>query len=260
MLTSFISRCKLCGCPVRIVRRADGSADHYEALPSEQIADMETPPAPAGLLDFLSGVRKGKRTVAIVGSAWTTRGWAPYQDKDVEVWGFNEMHGQPGVGQATRWFQLHPRSEFSKPHRFDHKEWLEKDHPFPIYMQREYDGIPRAVRYPLREVQEKLLVRGWKGETLARKIFGSSMAYAVALALYEDRFDRIELFGIELTLDGEWAYQRESMAFWLGKADGTGVEWWMPEQCELFHMPLYGYEEIRKGDGSIVEATPENAE
>jgi hypothetical protein len=236
---------------VRIIRRADGSADHYEALEFDGLQDTLNP-IPEALAGFLRAQRNGKRTLAIVGSAWTTRSWAPYHEDGVDVWCFNEMHGQPGVGQATRWFQLHPRAEFSRPHRFHHKEWLEEEHPFPIYMQREYDGIPRAVRYPLREVQEKLLTHGWKGERVIRKIFGSSMAYALALALYEGKHDRIELFGIELLLEGEWAYQRESMAFWLGKADGMGVEWWMPEQCELFHMPLYAYEEIRKGDGSIL--------
>jgi hypothetical protein len=247
-----IQRCKLCGCPVRIVRRADGSADHYEAIAKEVIADMDTPPIPAHLAEFLRSSRKGLDTVAIVGSAWTTRGWAPYGEKGVEVWCFNEMHGQTGVGKADRWFQLHPKSEFTKAHRFNHKEWLESEHDFVIYMQRQYDGIPDSNRYPLSEIQDKLLTRMWKGEEQIKKVFGSSMAYAVALALYEG-FERIELFGIEMALEGEWAFQRESMAFWVGLAAGMGVEIWMPEECKLFYMPLYAYEELRKGDGSFVE-------
>jgi len=249
MLTTDIIKCKLCGCPVRIVRRADGAADHYEAMRPEEIADMPPPPTPQHLADFLREERKGKRVVAIVGSAWTSRGWAPYGEE--EVWCFNEMHGQPGVGDATRWFQLHPKWVFTKDHRLNHWPWLQEEHRFPVYMQREYDNVPRSTRYPLREIQDNLLRNIWKGDTQLRKIFGSSMAYGVALALHEGVFDRIELFGIELVLEGEWAYQRESMAFWLGKASGMGVEIWMPEECELFRMPLYAYEEVRRGDGSI---------
>jgi hypothetical protein len=256
MLTATVEKCKLCGCPVRIVRRADGSADHYEALEFDALQDTENK-IPAPTAQFLRDKRRGKRTVAIVGSAWTTRSWAPYQEPGVEVWCFNEMHGQPGVGQADRWFQLHPRREFTKEHRFDHWGWLQKDHEFPIYMQMEYDGIPRAARFPLKEIQTAMLGKLWRGERPIEKLFGSSMSYAVAMALWEKRFDRIELFGIELALEGEWAYQRESMAFWLGKADGMGLETWMPEQCELFRMPLYAYEEIRKGDGSVFEAVPD---
>jgi hypothetical protein len=248
MLVTEVQRCKLCGGAVRVVRRADGAADHYETIP---ITDVPTEPAPPHLLDYLKASRKGKRTVAIVGSAWTTRGWAPYGEEGVEVWCFNEQHGQTGIGKPTRWFQLHPRFSWEKEHRFDHKGWLESDHDFPIYMQKLYDGIPEATRYPLPEIQEKLLTRVWKGESQIKKIFGSSFSYAMALALYEGAYDRIEVYGIELVLEGEWAYQRESMAFWTGKADGMGVEVWMPEQCHLFEFPLYAYEEIRKGDGSV---------
>jgi hypothetical protein len=248
-LVSDVQKCKLCGGAVRVVRRADGAADRYESIP---LTDIPTAPTPPHLLEFLRAARQGKRTVAIVGSAWTTRGWAPYGEPGVEVWCFNEMHGQTGVGKATRWFQIHPRFSFEKEHRFNHKGWLESEHDFPIYMIQEFDGIPNAKRYPLPEIQDKLLNRVWRGEDKIKKIFASSFAYAVALALYEG-FERIELFGIELILDGAWAYQRESLAFWEGKADGMGVEVWMPEQCELFKMPLYGYEEVRLGDGSVLE-------
>jgi hypothetical protein len=161
------------------------------------------------------------------------------------------MHGQTGIGKPTRWFQLHPRFSFEKEHRFDHKGWLEQPHDFPIYMQQEYDGIPMAVRYPLKAIQDKLLTGIWKGEEQIKKLFGSSFVYAIALALYEGVYDRIEVYGIELVLEGEWAYQRESMAFWVGLAAGMGVEVWMPQECHLFEFPLYAYEEIRRGDGSI---------
>jgi len=247
-LITEIEKCKLCGGAVRVVRRADGAADHYETIP---ITDVPTEPTPEYLLDFLRASRKGKRTVAIVGSAWTTRGWAPYGEEGVEVWCFNEMHGQTGIGKPTRWFQMHPRSSWDKEHRFRHREWLQSEHDFPIYMQQKYDDIPNVVRYPLREIQDKLLNRVWKGEEKLKRIFSSSFVYGIALALYEGNFDRIELFGIEMLLDGEYAYQRESMSFWVGKADGMGVEVWMPEQCHLFELPLYAYDEIRHGDGSV---------
>lgn len=256
MLVTDIEKCKLCGCPVRIVRRADGAADHYEAIAKGVLADNPTPPPP-GLGEFLRVARGRKKTVAIAGSAWTSRGWAPYGEEGVEVWCSNEMHGQPGVGKATRWFQLHPKWSFTKDHRLKHWEWLQETHDFPIYMQRQYDDVPNSVPYPLREIQNRFLHRIVRGEDEVKTIFGSTFAYAMALALHEG-FQRIELFGIEMTLRGEWAYQRESMAFWLGRADGMGVEVWMPEECELFKMPLYAYEEVRRGDGGILEPIGDN--
>jgi len=251
MFTTDLKKCPICGCPVRMVRRADGGADHYEAIAFDDLQDMANP-LPLPILDYLRASRRGRSTVAIVGSAWTSRAWAPYSQEGVEVWCMNEMHGLSGVGAATGWFQLHPRWDFTKQHRFGHWAWLQREHGHPIYMQRHYDDIPASVPYPLRDIQRDLLGRIYKGEVAIDRIFGCTMSYAVALALHERRFDRLELFGVELSLDGEWSYQRESMAFWLGKADGMGVDIWMPEQCGLFKMPLYAYEEIRKGDGSLL--------
>ncbi len=258
MFTTDLKKCPVCGCPVRMARREDGAADHYEAIGFDPLQDMAEP-APPSLLGFLRASRQNKRTVAIVGSAWTTRAWAPYGERDIEVWCMNEMHGLFGVGAATAWFQLHPRWDFTKEHRFDHWGWLQMEHDHPIYMQRHYEDVPTSTHYPLRDIQADLLGRIYKGEMAIDKIFGCTMSYAVALAVHQRRFDRLELFGIELSLDGEWSYQRESMAFWLGKAAGMGMEIWMPEQCGLFKMPLYAYEEIRKGDGSIL-VPPKNAE
>jgi hypothetical protein len=253
---SKLDKCPLCGAPIRIVRRKDGAADHFEHKTPDELA--ETPnPIPPVLDDFLQAQRVGKKTVAIAGSAWTSRSWAPYGDPDVEVWCFNEMHEQLGVGEPSRWFQLHHKWVWTDDNytRFNHLEWLKQDRDYPLYMQKVYDGIPGAVRFPLQEIQRKLLNNIWRGETLIKKLFTTSMAYAIAMALYEERFERIELFGIELVMAGEYAYQREIMSFWIGQAAGRGVEIWMPEVCVLLKAPLYAYEETRLSGGGIL--TPE---
>jgi len=69
------------------------------------------------------------------------------------------------------------------------------------------------------------------------------MCYQMALALHEDEVDRIEIFGIELLGEGEYADQREAMSFWMGQAAGMGIEVWIPEECALLDAPLYAYEE-----------------
>ena len=247
-----LSECGLCGCPMRIIRRPDGSADHFRYLEPDELAEVPNPISPV-LDDFLKAQRAGKKTVAIVGSAWTSRMWAPYDDPDVEVWCFNEMHGQLGVGKADRWFQLHKKWVWTSEEyvRFGHTEWLKEDRDYPLYMQQVYDGIPGATRFPLQEIQSRLLARIWRGETLLKKLFTTSMVYGIALAL-DEGFERIELYGIELVMAGEYGYQREGMAFWLGKADGMGVEVWMPEKCELLKAPLYAYEETRQSGGGIL--------
>jgi hypothetical protein len=242
--------CPLCKCPVVIGRREDGSADHYEFI---DIAGRQhiPNPIPPVLADFLRASRRGKKTVAIVGGAWSSGPWAPWGETD--VWSLNDHHARPWykVEGVTRWFQIHPKEVFTTERISKHWEWLQKEHPFPIYMQRVYDDVPNSIKYPLREIQNELIGNLYRGEEKIEKIFTSTVCYEMALALYEG-FERIELYGVELLSEGEYSYQREAMTFWMGKADGMGVEVWMPETCALLVTPLYAYEQIRTGDGAIV--------
>lgn len=230
-----IMKCPLCQCPVRIVRREDGAADHYET-----ITDFHNlpNPIPQDLSDYLQAMRKGKNTVAIVGSAWTSGPWAPWGE--IEVWGMNKLHDVPWyeVDGVSRWFNIHDESTFTK----EHWEWLKEDHSFPIYMCQKFDEIPNGIRYPLQEIQHDLLGDFYRGKEKVEKLFSSTMCYQIALALYEDEVDRIELFGLELLGESEYAHQREAMAFWLGQANGMGIEVWMPEECAILDEPLYAYE------------------
>ena len=247
-----VRNCPVCGMLVRTIRRGDGAADHYEPLTYDEAAVIPNPCPPA-LADFLRVSRKGKKTVALVGASFHTGTWAPFGEEGVEIWTCNEMHGEPWVEEeyASTWFQLHPKWSFTKEHRHNHWEWLQKEYPFPINMQMVYDDVPSSVKYPLREIQKEL-IHIVRGELPIKKVFSSSFDYAMALALHEG-FERIEFYGIEMLLEGEYAHQREMMSFWLGKADGMGVDVWLPENCSLLMAPLYAYEEIRHHEtGKII--------
>ena len=240
-----LTTCPLCKCPVRIARREDGAADHYEFI-DEQARHLIPNPISPILADFLRASRKGKKTVAIVGAGWNTAAWAPWGEDGVEVWGMNESHGYPwfDVENTTRWFQIHPKVSFTKEHKCNHWGWLREEHPFLIYMDRVYDDVPSSTKYPLRDIQNKLINNFYRGEEKVEKLFSSTCDYEVALALLEG-FERIELYGIEMVLEGEYAFQREGISFWIGKAEGMGVELWIPEKSSLLVMPLYACEEIR---------------
>ena len=237
-----ISTCPVCQCPVRIARREDGSADHYEHIEQDERHHLPNPIPPV-LKDFLRAERAGKKTVALVGADWASGPWAPFGE--IEVWGMNQLHGKPWfkTKDATGWLQMHPKWIFTKDNMYDHWEWLQEEHPFPIYMQMVYDDIPSSVKYPLREIQNGFsnIVRG---ETPVDRMFSSSFSYQIALAVQEN-FERIEIYGVSLLSISEYAYQREAMSYWMGKADGMGIEVWLPETCALLIHPLYGYEEVR---------------
>ena len=241
--------CPLCKCPVVIGRREDGSADHYEFISREDRQHIPNPISPV-LADYLRASRREKKTVAIVGGGWVSAPWAPWGE--IECWGLNDHHARPwwNMEGATRWFQIHPKEVFTTERPSGHWGWLQKEHCFPIYMQREVDDVPSSVSYPLRKIQNELINHLYRGEEKIKNIFTSTVCYEMALALYEG-FERIELYGVELLSEGEYSYQREAMTFWMGKADSMGVEVWIPETCALLVTPLYAYEQIRSGDGVV---------
>ena len=77
-------------------------------------------------------------------------------------------------------------------------------------------------------------------------MYTSTIDYMIAYAL-KLGFQRIELYGVAMEQEGEWGYQREGLAYWAGKAEGLGVEIWLPPNSTLMQAPLYGYEtETRK--------------
>lgn len=195
--------------------------------------------------EVMKELRKGKKTVAISGFATTTRGLMPWDDKGCEVWGLNESYIAEGFWmekgkwkrKPDRWFQLHSRANFARQenvHDPNHFDWLKKQKDFPIMMQKVWPDIPMSTRYPL----ERYI------DTFGR--YGtSSMAWMVGLAALEG-YERIELYGFEMSSDTEYAYQRACGEYIIGVASGMGATIYVPPQSALLKGTLYGYQ-----DGSI---------
>ncbi len=83
----------------------------------------------------------------------------------------------------------------------------------PLMTLEKWEQYPTSVKYPLDEIIEKF------GSTY----FGSSIDLMVAYALYEN-FDIINLYGVNMVIVKEFAEQKPSMEYWIGKAEGMGKE------------------------------------
>lgn len=188
-----------------------------------------------------------RETVAIVGSHPRTREYAPF-DQDIDVWVFNEVMGLGHIPRADAVFQMHRPPIWKNPtNRNDanHYAWLQQEHPFPVYMLEQYAEVPAAAAYPLEALCDALL-----GGQFDRRYFTSSVAYAVALAIYQG-YRRIELYGVEMETNTEYYAQRDGVYFWVGLAIGRGVSVYIHPESSLFKSPLYGYEgdiELKRQD------------
>jgi hypothetical protein len=246
-----ITKCPVCGHPVRMIYRDGKHLDHYEpAVMQEGWKGEELQPVDRYTANKLRKLRKGKKTVAMVGMAVTTCALAPFEDKSVEIWALNEMHAWPWLKRADRWFQVHHSDSWKRPKAkrnvLGHLEWL-RENPLdiPIYMQYWHEDIPKSVAYPLREVCAKFFKNFRRGDAKI-KYFTSTLAYEMGIALLEG-FERIELYGFEMASNDEYLEQKGCAEFWVGLAMGLGVEVYVPPHCIMMWSNLYGGSEQGAG-------------
>src|SRR3990172_2662949 len=200
------THCPTCGMAVKVVRRVyDGEADHYEALIVGEDVAKVLPPQDPETAAKLRELRKGKKTVAIVGLAPTSCSLAPFDEEGVEIWGLNEAHAFPWMKRWDRWFQIHATESckryIAKRDVRGHFDWLKqkyhadvaipdrsltifeklrlmlrknerehyntqkKENLKPIYMQYWHPLVPNSIGYPLHEVVDEVFHNFRRGDT-----------------------------------------------------------------------------------------------
>jgi len=190
------------------------------------------------------------RKIAIIGSA------SPEADtkaisklKGYDLWSMNNLFtGFPEI-QFTKWFELHhftrKGSQYLRRGQSFYggyptiKKYLQaiNDLDIPVYMQKPLAPINASAKFPFREI-----MRFFKTQ-----YFGCSFAWMIAFALYEhlqgNKIDTIALLGVELTLQ-EYYFQRPSTEYWIGRAQGMGIQVKLYDTCNLLKAPwIYAYRE-----------------
>lgn len=174
------------------------------------------------------------KTVAIIGSHPGTRHDFDYERADVDVWVFNEAMKEDWVKRADGVFQIHkPVIWRSATNRNDpnHYSWLKSGDTPIIFMQDKYEDVPKSEKYPMDEIIQAF--------PEAQKYFTSSVAYAIALAIYK-QYERIEIYGVEMATNTEYGHQRVGVAYWCGFGAGKGID--VDFHGTIFDAPLYGYD------------------
>jgi len=174
------------------------------------------------------------KTLVILGSHPGTRNEFDFTREDCEIWVFNEAMSQGWCKRADRVFQIHDPIIWRNPvNRNDpkHYEWLKSGDTPTIVMQEVYDDVPKSTAYPLEAVKQL----GASGKHL----LSSSIAEAIAMAIQEG-YQKIEIYGVEMETDTEYRYQRDGVSYWIGFAEGRGIE--VDWHSKTYKYPIYGYE------------------
>lgn len=184
------------------------------------------------------------KKVAIVGYT-PTREQAPFENKDWEIWGMNDLYKL--IPRYTRWFEFHGkhRTDFVHKTKPGRSPWAEVEKTLsqmtcPVYLQEQVPGIPCSVKYPLDEILAEF------GQYFVdpdhAKYFTNTVSYMLALAIYE-KFDEIHVYGVDMATASEYGAQKPSCEFWLGVALGRGIKIHIPAESDLLKTRfMYGYE------------------
>lgn len=174
------------------------------------------------------------RKIAIVGRAGTNV-FAPWQDETWEIWGMP-------------WISYPRVDRLFEPHCQQVNDELPPEKGDPSWVpqaQAKYADIPvfcdptrmhlfkKAIEYPIDEITDFLPFLSLE----------STISYMLALAIYE-RADHIGLWGIHMMGRGEFMWQRPSVTYLVGLAQGLGIDITIPAGSPLF---MSGYEGGRYG-------------
>ncbi len=193
------------------------------------------------------------KTVAIVGYSDVNLKYLKHSQVE-EIWTMNHHwflqeqlpEDKRDVPRVDRLFELHWPEWFTRkevPRAVEYRAWLKKEHTFPIYMLQQMDEFPNCVVYPREEVKRDVFANLWRGDQNEIEYYTSSVGLMIAFAIHLG-VERIELYGVEMATDTEYADQKPAGEFMLGLAAGRGIDVVLHPTCTLCNAQVYGYEGV----------------
>lgn len=178
-------------------------------------------------------IEKKPAKIALIGYAPNVR-FAPWNDPTYEIWGLNDqIFTMPRVDVL---FELHSPDVIKAEGHWDKLKTVK----IPVIMQDHYDDIPTSVKYPMDLVEQTFIVPGTDRPYLT---CSASLMLAVALVM-APRPESIDVYGVDMAQDGEFAHQRPSCEYFLGIARGLGIKTSVQFSSDLLKARfIYGFED-----------------
>lgn len=153
-----------------------------------------------------------------------------------EIWGVNDAFIRVKCEKA---FHMHDLNVWEKREGSESSTKLIvehlKDNPdLELFTIKPYKKIPDAIIYPLDEIIEYF----------GSNYFTNGISYMIAYALYKGA-KVLNLYGVNLTVEVEYKEQKPNAEYWVGRAQGMGVEvniqWQHTSLLKAKDGLLYGY-------------------
>jgi hypothetical protein len=170
---------------------------------------------------------KPRRKIAVLGSAVSSVGTAPFHLPEWEIWGCSPANRN--LPRCEVWFELH-NLEVKK--REGLTEWIQWLATQPnVFVQKPTPDLPNGRTFPLKQLVEKYGPYWWTNQ----------VSYMLALAI-EQKPETIGLYGVDMAASSEYNQQRPSVQFFLQEARALGIEVIVPPESDILEPPpMYGY-------------------
>lgn len=202
-----------------------------------------------------------RKKLAIVGFSERSRDFAPYDDPEWEIWGCNHVYRF--VPRVDVLFEIHRIGDLET--RYGPEKWavyseylrtteatvwmMDERAEFPKVKRLPIEALEAEFAYQLEHVEYEGFAVGKRKVTERRTSdfaqFKSTLSYMLCMALMEKRFEEIAVYGVDMTVDSEYWFQRNNLSFYMGWARGAGVKLRIPENSALLReggFIRYGYE------------------
>lgn len=174
-----------------------------------------------------------QKNIAILGSAPSSRGLAPFDDPSWEIWSCSPSNAGGALPRVDAVFELHSQEWLLRQPEYEsYRDWLAQQPT--LYMLAAHPRWPNAIPFPAREMFARYKV----------SFFSSTITYMLALAI-DRKPDTIGLWGIDMSATDEYGRQRIGCHYFIEKAEQAGVKVIAPLESDILHeIPPYGYREV----------------
>tara|TARA_R110000772_G_C13310276_1_gene440199 strand:- start:37721 stop:38392 length:672 start_codon:yes stop_codon:yes gene_type:complete len=171
--------------------------------------------------------------ICIVGTGPTYE-QAPWDDPSWKIWCM--AHRLNHFKRIDVGFEMHKHADLVEL-GVDYLDWLDAP-TIPVYT-RWPSNYPACKPYPLEDAIK----------LMGREYFTSSFSYMICKAIL-DGAKEIGLYGIDLSADDEYSYQRPGAEYLIGLAQGKGIKITIAKGSALLNAPFV------YGDGQPMTSNP----
>ena len=245
---------------------ADGYDKDHPLAAHIQIKDTKT-----GELDW----PEDRKKIAICGFASSSRHRMPFDDPTAVIVGLNQIYRH--IPREDVHFDIHLHWEEDNVEGTDHPRWV-RECGIPVFMADPPADQPTAVRYPVERMIAKhgidyftstvAFMLAWSVDIIDQQVAkrlvteaagSAANVLSISKSLYAQY--TVGVYGIDLIVGTEYEWQKACVEFWLGVAEGRGIQIDIaPESALLKQLYRYGYQKEPDGILKLSELGKRNGE